>query len=401
MALERSLISLFSGAGGLDIGLERAGWETVAASDFSTDCLRTLRNSQDAEISVDTSGDRAFLAGARLLEADIANLRASDLRPNGASPDWRPSLLAGGPPCQPWSSAGLQRGFEDPRGRVVEHYFRLTEELRPRFVLFENVRGLLTAVGREGKPGEALTAILDTFASIGYATRVALVNAADFGAAQRRVRLFVLGSIDHELPTIPEPTHSREVGSGSGHLPWASLGGLLATVPAPDEAEVVRPSGPRAHDLCALQPGKGLRTPGRTEANRPGGHWGYRQDSFLADLTLPARTIRAATTPDWIREPDGRLRRLTWRECVALQGFPPEWAFSGSVASRFRQIGNAVQTDVARAIGEVLLTALKSPTPPAPPTSAALPEEFNRRIRYTEAEHRVNGPERIRVRASV
>ena len=163
----------------------------------------------------------------------------------------------------------------------------------------------------------------------------------------------------------------------------------------------MRPSGPRSHDLCALQPGKGLRTPGRTEANRPGGHWGYRQDSFLADLTLPARTIRAATTPDWIREPDGRLRRLTWRECVALQGFPPEWAFSGSVASRFRQIGNAVQTDVARAIGEVLLTALKSPTPAAPPTSAALPEEFNRRIRYTEAEHRVNGPERIRVRASV
>lgn len=237
MALERSLISLFSGAGGLDIGLERAGWETVAASDFSTDCVRTLRNSQEAEISVDTSGDRAFLAGARLLEADIANLRASDLRPNGASPDWRPSLLAGGPPCQPWSSAGLQRGFEDPRGRVVEHYFRLTEELRPRFVLFENVRGLLTAVGREGKPGEALTAILDTFASIGYATRVALVNAADFGAAQRRVRLFVLGSIDHDLPTIPEPTHSREAGSGSGHLPWVSLGGLLATVPAPDEAE--------------------------------------------------------------------------------------------------------------------------------------------------------------------
>jgi DNA (cytosine-5)-methyltransferase 1 len=92
---------------------------------------------------------------------------------------------------------------------------------------------------------------------------------------------------------------------------------------------------------------------------------------------------------------------LTWRECAAIQGFPPAWQFTGTVASRFRQIGNAVQADVARAVGESLLDYLRSGPTRMPPASAPLPPEFGRRVRYTVAEHRTNGAHRKRVRARV
>jgi DNA (cytosine-5)-methyltransferase 1 len=174
----------------------------------------------------------------------------------------------------------------------------------------------------------------------------------------------------------------------------------LAGLPDPDEADIVRPSSRRAVELAALSPGTGLRTGGRIENNRPSGHWGYRQDCFIADPSLPARTIRAASSPDWVRLPDGSHRRLTWRECAALQGLPGDWRIAGTVASRFRQIGNAVQADVVEALGRALMAAhlagrTKKPEP------APFPTEFERRIKYTAAEHRTNGEHRVRVRASV
>jgi DNA (cytosine-5)-methyltransferase 1 len=393
-----SLVSLFSGAGGGDIGLERAGWHTVAATDIEADCLATLRASQSALIPISDRPGFNYLAGTRLIEANIADLRAADFRPDGARSTWRPDLLAGGPPCQPWSSAGLQKGLYDPRGRLFEHMVRLTDELRPRLILFENVRGLLTAVGPSGRPGEALEYLRSHFEELGYATNFATVNAADYGAPQRRVRLMMLASCDRALPSFPLPTHSRR--PVAGLKPWVSLGELLDALGQPAEADIARPSAARAVEMATLRPGTGLRTGGRVEANRPGGHWGYRQDCFVADTSLPSRTIRAATTPDFVHMEDGSLRRLTWRECAALQGFPTDWSFQGTVASKFRQIGNAIQTDVATVVGAELLRALTVRLR-AKPDSADWPAEFGRRVRYTEAEHRVNGSLRVRVRAQV
>lgn len=397
------VVSLFSGAGGLDIGLERAGWETVVATDYDADCVATLCESRDAQLPVRARSERTFLAGATITHADIADLSAADLRPVDAPRTWRPALVAGGPPCQPWSSAGLQQGFSDPRGQLVAHFTRLVAELRPHFVLMENVRGLVTAVGPNGKPGEALQLIQSGLQDIGYASAVALLNAADYGAAQRRVRLFLIASSDHRLPSFPQPTHQSadEITLLESRMPWVSLGELLATLPAPQPEDVVRPKGERGWQLAALEPGSGLRTHGRVESNRPGGHWGYRQDCFVADLSLPSRTIRAASTPDWIKEPHGSLRRLTWRECAALQGFPQGWRFAGTLASRFRQIGNAVQTTVAEAMGRTLLTAFAAGPADQPPVSPPWPAELHRRVRYTVSEHRVNGEHRVRVRASV
>ena len=398
-----SVVSLFAGAGGTDVGLERAGWHTTIATDVDASCLATLRKAQAALIPVRGRSGVHHLAGTRLEAADIRDMSASDLRPAGASSDWRPDLLAGGPPCQPWSSAGLQKGLNDERGDLIGQFIRLTSELNPRFVFFENVRGLVTAIGHSGRPGEVLEFIKKSFDELGYATVFATLNAADYGAAQRRVRLYMLASRDHQLPDFPEPTHGRlKPGSpDTGRIAWVSLGEFLDTLPAIDSIEFVRPTKEREEELSVLAPGTGIRTNGRVENNRPSGHWGYRQDSFVADPKLPSRTIRAASTPDWITLPDGTHRRLTWAECAALQGFPIEWPFEGTLTTKVRQIGNAVQADMAEVLGSALLASLSLGESSQPPASRALPDEFSKRVRYTAMEHRVNGSHRVRVRASV
>lgn len=396
MPIKPTVVSLFSGAGGTDVGLEQAGWEPIHLSDIDADAVSTLQATQAARVKV-PGRSRFYLANAQIEQADVRELGQRDVRPVGAGSSWRPALLAGGPPCQPWSSAGKQRGLDDPRGHLLAEMTRMAAELRPHFVLLENVRGLLTAVGPAGRPGEILSLIQSGFEEIGYATRFAVLNAADYGAPQRRVRLYMVATADHQLPNFPEPTHSRE--PMLGMQPWVTLRDVLGLVPAPDEAEVVLPSGDRAEQISALQPGTGIKTGGVVENNRPGGHWGYKQDCFMADLDLPSRTIRAASTPDWIREDSGRVRRLTWRECAALQGFPQDWRFEGNTSSRFRQIGNAVQSVMAREIGRMILANLNTRRP-VNLASASWPDEFLKRIRYTAAEHRANREHRVRVRVN-
>lgn len=390
---EPTVIDLFCGAGGLSAGLEAAGWQTVAAVDLDKDCVKTLTATKARRIGGPTG--RAYLAGARLICDDISRLTRHDLRPDGVGPKWRPDLLAGGPPCQPFSSAGRMRGLDDPRGQLFIEFVRLAEELKPRFILFENVAGLVTARGYDGTPGGVLELVQESFERIGYACRFALLNSADFGAAQRRVRLFMIASSGEALPQFPAQTHSREPVDGlfGRTKAWVTLGGFLAALPEPDPDEIVRPSEQRSSQMATLLPGTGLKASGIVEANRPGGHWGYRQDCFLADPALPARTIRAASTPDFVRLPDGSLRRLTWRECAALQGFPAEWEFVGTIASKFRQIGNAVQGNVASALGKTLAEAAAARVR-ARPSSADWPASFHRRVRYTAMEEVVNGGHR-------
>lgn len=388
-----TLVSLFSGAGGLDIGLERAGWQTVVATDKDPDAVATLRANQETAIPIEGHTTRTYLQDARILERDVHGLSAADLRPAGVKRDWRPSLLAGGPPCQPWSSAGLQRGFFDPRGLLISQMVRLTDELRPRYVLMENVRGLLTAVGPGGHHGEAIELLQKEWENLGYAVRWGLLNAADYGAPQRRVRLVMIASADHRLVALPMPTHSKD--GGSFLLPWVTLQAFLDELPAPAPDEIVRPAGKRSAELLQLTPGSGLRAGGTIEHQRPGGHWGYRQDCFVADPSLPSRTIRAAATPDWLHLPDG-MRRLTYRECAGLQGFPPDWRFPAKKDVCFRLIGNAVQTNMAEALGLALLNGLKPGKLAEPPASAEWPPYFTRRIRGARADHRANEASRKR-----
>lgn len=392
MGLMRSaptVIDLFSGAGGLGASFEAQGFRTVAAVDSERDCISTLKLNQCARL-VAPDG-KTHLQDARLICDDIRDIQRSDLVPADAPRGWRPDVLAGGPPCQPFSHAGLGLALRDPRGQLFRQFVRLADELNPKVILFENVAGLVTSKCAEGIPGGALLAVQHAFEEMGYACKFQLLNAADFGAPQRRIRLYMLATRDVALPEFPLQTHaSKPIGD---QTPWVRLASFLAQLPAPNEEDVVRPTGKRAFELEALTPGSGLRSEGIVEANRPSGHWGYRQDCYLADPNLPSRTIRAASTPDWVRVDEYGLRRLTWRECAALQSFPEGWLFAGTKASRFRQIGNAVQGNIGRAIAHAVSIGLAD-TRRELPQSEPWPAAFHRRVRYTAMESLVNGGHR-------
>jgi DNA (cytosine-5)-methyltransferase 1 len=394
-------VSLFTGAAGLDIGLEQAGFHTLFAVDNDEDAVRTLQINQLAQIPA--GNGRHLLQGTVILPAcGVEAITADQLRPKGVSPSWVPDLMAGGPPCQPFSSSGKMLAFEDPRGRLFEHFVRLAGDLRPKLILFENVRGLVTARGPRGEPGEAIRLVKDAFEGIGYATTFALLNAADYGVPQRRVRCFMMATRCTDLPTFPEPTHAETTTNSlfDVRLPWVSLADLLAILPPPSEEEIVRPTPRLAEQLEQVPDGSGLKSAGAREATRPGGHWGYRQGTFIADLKQPARTITASASQDWVRLPDRSLRRLTLRECAAIQGFPEQWQFDGTLATRFRLVGNAVPVTFGRVLGHALLSALQGGKR-SRPGSAPFPAEFQAAIAYTRREQERNGASRVEARRKV
>jgi len=385
-----SSISLFTGAGGLDIGLEQAGFRTITAVDSEPDCIRSVRENQHAG---------PYFNQTAVLLSEVERIEPAELRPDPAPPGWVPDLLTGGPPCQPFSSSGKMLSVGDPRGRLFEHFVRLAAGLKPKLILFENVRGIVTARGPKGDPGEVLHLVKSEFERIGYATNFTLLNAADYGCPQRRVRCFMVATRCTGLPEFPEPTHSERPGGGlfAVEKPWVTLGEFLATRPAPSPEEIVRPTPNLQCQLRDIAPGSGLKSAGAREATRPGGHWGYRQGTFIADSACPARTVTGSASQDWIRLQDGSLRRLTLQECAGLQGFPTGWRFVGSQASRFKQVGNAVPTIFGRVIGRALIAALRGGESPKP-ASAPLPEVMRSAIRYTQREEARNGESRTAVR---
>ena len=394
-----SAVSVFTGAGGLDIGLEQAGFRTVAAVDDDADCFDTLSNNQAARIPHEGG---VYLRGTKFVRAGVETLAPSDLRPEGVGGEWVPDLLAGGPPCQPFSSSGKMLSVGDPRGRLFEEFVRLADGLRPKTILFENVRGLVTARGPSGEPGEVVKSVRAAFEGIGYATTFALLNAADYGCPQRRVRCFMMASRRGALPVFPEATHSESPNSDlfGASLRWVSLGDFLSGKLLDADEEVIRPTARLAAQLAGVVPGSGLKSAGAREATRPGGHWGYRQGTFIADPSQPARTITASSSQDWLRLPDGSLRRLTLRECAGLQGFPPEWQFCGGMASRFRQVGNAVPSVFGRLLGRALAEALEGGQR-SRPRSAPFPPAFDAAIAYTKREHARNGESRRTAREQI
>lgn len=382
---EIGFVSLFSGAGGLDIGLETSGFSCLYASDVDPAAYATLVANKHR--------GTGHLAQAVVEMADVSRTSGAHILGAVGVERGQIPLLVGGPPCQSWSSAGHQNGWLDPRGRLFDDFVRLAGELDVRWLLFENVRGLLTARGPDGVPGSALGLIRSKLLRAGFQTQVALLNAADYGIPQRRVRLVVFGYRIGDQLAFPEPDHAK----GNQHQPWESMGAALKTVGDLEQDEIIRPNDKLFAQLMELRPGTGVKSPGKAEATRPGGHWGYKQGAFIADTNIPARTVTANQQQDWIIDPFHGIRRLCPRECAVLQTFPVDWVFSGKRADQYRLIGNAVPPLLASKIGRALhghiveswdgcratVTKLE---PLAPKLEAA--------IRYTTKEEWRNGPSR-------
>ncbi|WP_295820276.1 DNA cytosine methyltransferase [uncultured Deinococcus sp.] len=359
-----SHISLFSGAGGLDLGLETAGFRTLAAVEIDRTARATL------------AANMADRPSPPFIAADITTLDAADLLAATGLNRGEVMLVSGGPPCQPFSTAGRREALNDPRGSLFRDFLRMVEGIQPRFFVMENVRGLLSATlrhrpisARDGTPltpdeerGSAFRVILDEFERIGYSFTYGLLNAADHGVPQMRQRVVILGSRDHEALSLPVPTHSE---TGAGGLPrWRTLRDALAGLDDPEpqfqpysEARLqylrVVPEGGNWRSLPAeLIPAAmgGAYTSG-------GGKVGfYRRLSW--DRPSPTVTTSPAQKATDMCHPTLH-RPISVREAARLQGFPDDWVFCGSVSDQYRQIGNAVPVGLGQAIGTALMETVR------------------------------------------
>ena len=383
MSKKFSYVSLFSGAGGLDIGLERSGFETISMSEIEPVFCDTLFNNQ----GVTHCDGNEYFKSAKIINADIRDLSSKELT-GGTSTD----LVVGGPPCQAFSSSGKQLSLLDPRGELINDFYRIIDEIKPKVLLFENVRGIVTARDRNGEPGGVIAGLLDNLKEIGYSCRAVLLNSADYGSYQRRVRCFIIGTHNGTAPCFPEPTHNK--GQSLFQLPWNTLEGFLDEFSDKDLANYTYPTEKLAAELKNIRNGSGLKSKGKAEKTRPGGHWGYRQGAFIADLKLPARTVVGSSSQDWVRW-DNQMRRLTLNEVKQLQGFPIDWDVAGTKAQKYKQIGNAVPSIFGEVIGNTIKNFLES-YPSTPPELLELPCDFKAYIKYTKKDHAKNFESRTR-----
>lgn len=340
-------VSLFSGCGGLDLGLERAGFEVVFASDLDSYCAATY------ELN---------FPGVPFYEGTAADLNRDLLAQVSKGATLGPiDLLAGGPPCPPFSKSRFYRtdkprALEDAVGEeTINAYLTVLAAVRPRAFILENVAGLAYKVHES-----ALELILDTAESLGYAISKEVINAADYGVPQMRERFFVVGMLDGEFE-FPEPTHAKEPGStleNADRLPWVTAGDAISDLDTEENADDTGHfAGGKYHDLLKeIPPGDNYLyfTAKRGHPN-PQFEWRKRYWSFLLKLgpDLPSWTIQARRSNN-MGPLHWRNRILRIEEVKRLQTFPDDWKLTGTIERQWRQIGNAVPPRLAETLGKAL-----------------------------------------------
>jgi DNA (cytosine-5)-methyltransferase 1 len=453
------LISLFTGAGGLDLGLENAGFETLVANEIEPSACETLRANQTlsnlpeggfkAWFSQQAAqrcykgadpaamrklaarlkpavGSHRYLSEAKIVEKDVREVTSEDLMGLAGVARGELDLIAGGPPCQPFSRAGKRETVETDTGKLFREFVRIVDDLRPRWFLFENVKGLVlsktelletackscghtglvpfelrgeplkdgkvpcrncagfkTTIVRRMKRGGSLDIILNEFEAIGYKCYAQVLNAADFGAPQTRERLIIVGSRDQEPFDWPEETHIKGgeksaqpelFGSVGSRKPWRSMyealwekghfefGKLDKSKAVLWVKNVVRPHA----------------EPVTWSLDRPSPTIGAHQAAKLAmapDGIPPEQLARQQWHSLGRRMRDSppvdvKHAYLSDEELITLQTFPPCWYFYGTRMQRAAQIGNAVPPILAEAVGRAIIAASKiskkTPTKNAP-----------------------------------
>lgn len=359
---EVKALSFFSGAMGLDLGLEKAGIDVSLACEIDPACRATIE---------------ANRPGIALIK-DINDFDASQVREAaGLKKREEIHLIVGGPPCQAFSSAGQRKGFEDARGNVFLKYIDLSLELRPRFLVIENVRGILSAplkhrphsargkgspaLSREELPGGALDHVLSLLRSAGYGVSFNLYNAANFGSPQIRERVVLVAARSAEVLPFLSPTHSDD----RCHKlpPWRTFRQAVAGLPKHCHEFVEFPER-RLKYYRMLEAGQNWRNlPQRHQQEAMGKAYfsGGGKTGFLRRLAWdrPAPTLvthPAMPATDLCHPQENRP--LSVQEYARIQEFPDSWRFCGSLLDRYRQIGNAVPIGLGAALGKLILGAL-------------------------------------------
>jgi DNA (cytosine-5)-methyltransferase 1 len=351
-----TVLSLFSGGMGLDIGLEQTGrFEHLACVEKIPAFCETIRRNRDAGLV----GDRNL----RVYERDIAELDPFAVMAELGVKPCSVDLIAGGPPCQAFSVFGKRRGLADRRGELLLEYLRFVEAFRPRTFLMENVRGLLSMTTAEDQhKGALFEMVQDRFDHLGYRTDCFVVNSVNYGAPQIRERMIVIGNRYNLSADFTRPTHSDHP---EENLPvFATLGDAIHGKADPDPT-LMHFSERKQKYLAMVPPGgnwRSLPLPIQKESMGKsfflkGGrsaHWRKLSFEFPCPtiMTMPNHAGTSMCHPEL-------LRPLTVGECALVQGFPPEWAFVGTPGEKYQQVGNAVPIVLGRLGGGSVIDLLE------------------------------------------
>jgi DNA (cytosine-5)-methyltransferase 1 len=381
MKAERyTVVSLFSGAGGIDIGLERGGqFQTLACIERESSFCDTLEANRDAG----RLGTRdTIILRAAVEDVDpVALMGQCGLRPGELD------VLVGGPPCQTFSTAGRRATLQDPRGLLLWQFLRFVDVFRPKFFLMENVRGLLSAAIRhrpirdrpdlggpplspEELPGSVVdlwVADLALQSDSEYRIDCFEVNAVNYGAPQLRERALFFGNRLGRVIDFPAPTHGNPYPSAGaqisllerGLLPFATLGDALDSV-VEDDGEILDFSPrkksylaqvPEGANWRALPEADQMESMGRAYFAKGGrSGWWRRLSRDLPSPTVVTLPNHASTS---MCHPTV-TRALTLRECAAIQGFDSGYDFRGTTPQKYTQVGNALPVRLAEVAADVL-----------------------------------------------
>ena len=326
------LISLFSGAGGLDLGFEKAGFEISIANEFDKGIWETYENNHSAP----------------LIKSDIRSITESDF-PN------KVDGIIGGPPCQSWSEAGSLRGINDSRGQLFFDYIRILRIKQPKFFLAENVSGMLA-----NRHSEAVKNIVSQFEECGYNVTISLVNAADYGVPQDRKRVFYIGfrkdlNIKYTFPKPTTPLKSQKLTMRD------SIGDLSnSAIPALPHNKTNGTLQIPNHEYFIGAYSTIFMSRNRVRA--------WDEQAFTVQASGRQCQLHPQAPKMKYIEKNKRIfvpgyehlyRRLTVRECARIQGFPDEFIFYYTdVDYGYKMIGNAVPVELAYQIAKSIKQCL-------------------------------------------
>ena len=353
-------LSFFSGAMGLDQGIEKAGFEIRLACEIDKFCRQTITLNRP----------EAALLG------DINDYSADDVREAaglGRKDDI--ALIVGGPPCQAFSTAGKRNGFNDYRGNVFLKYLELCLELKPEYFVIENVRGLLSCpmdhrphdqrgtdfpdLSEDELKGGAMNFVINRLESSGYGYSFNLYNSANFGTPQVRERVIIICSRDGKKPPFLTPTHSEDGSHGLAR--WKTFKSCVAKI---KKHEHLNFPEKRLRYYRLLKPGENWRNlPPEYQKDAMGKSYyaGGGKTGFLRrlawDKPSPTLVTHPAMPATDLAHPV-EDRPLSVQEYKRLQDFPDDWELAGPLVQKYKQIGNAVPLKLGYAVGRLVFELL-------------------------------------------
>ncbi len=308
-----TVVELFAGAGGLALGLERAGLEPILLNDFDKDCVATLEKNRP---------------GWNIILGDIKEIDFKGIRAD---------VVTGGFPCQAFSYAGKKLGFEDTRGTLFYEFVRAVKEIKPKLFLAENVYGLISH-----DRGRTLSTILEVFRSLGYNVQYKVLDAVNYSVPQKRKRIIIIGTrngIEFEYPI----RHYKTVTLGEALKDVPKSIGTKYSEKRRKVLELVPPGGSwinLPYDIQKEFLGKSYHSGGGKRGMARRISW---DEPCLTLTTSPSQKQTERCHPE-------ETRPFTVREYARIQTYPDDWDFCGSVSSQYKQIGNAVPVKLAEVV---------------------------------------------------